>query len=113
MNKPIKAISKESMLRLMNYSWPGNIRELENIIERAVITSRNSILNIEPLPKSGNNTVENLSLEEIEKNHILNVLRITNWKINGKDGSAEMLKINPQTLRSKMLKLGIKRNKND
>jgi len=108
-NKPIKAISKEGMQRLINYSWPGNVRELENVIERAVISSRNKILSIESFPESSSTTSEITSLEENEKNYIINALEKTYWKISGEDGAAAILKINPETLRSKIRKLGIKR----
>jgi chemotaxis protein methyltransferase CheR len=108
-NKPIKAISKKSMQALINYSWPGNVRELENVIERAIITSHNKLLNIECLPKSEDLSDGIISLEENEINLIKKVLEKTYWKINGKGGAAELLKINPATLRSKMRKLGISR----
>ena len=109
LNKPIKGINKEAMQRLLNYSWPGNVRELENIIERAVITSHNKILNIESFPKYNSLSEELISLEEAEKNHIIKALLKTYWKINGTDGAANILKLHPETLRSKMRKLGIKR----
>ena len=94
---------------MMDYSWPGNVRELENVIERAIITSQNKILNIEYLPKSNINSDEFISYEENERSHILKALEKTNWKINGTDGAAELLKKNPQTLRARLKKLNIKR----
>ncbi len=108
LNKKINAIPKAALKRLTEYSWPGNVRELENIIERAIITSRNNILNLESLPKSENNIQAQVTLEDNEKSHIIKTLEKTGWKINGSDGAAEMLKINPQTLRSRIKKLGIK-----
>ena len=110
-NKTVKAISKKSMQQMLSYTWPGNIRELINVIERAIITSQNQILNIEPLPKTDFASKEFIPLEELEKNHITNVLEKTYWKISGNGGAASLLKINPETLRSKMRKLGIKRMK--
>jgi formate hydrogenlyase transcriptional activator len=110
MNKSIKAITKTSLKRLMEYEWPGNIRELENVIERAIITSNGSTLIIGSLPKLEIGTTEHLTFEENEKTHIIKTLELTKWKINGNSGAAKILKINPQTLRSKMTKLGIKRN---
>jgi chemotaxis protein methyltransferase CheR len=107
--KPIKAISKKSLQQMMDYSWPGNVRELENVIERAIITSQSKILTIEYLPKSNNNSDNFISYEENERNHILKALEKTHWKINGKDGAAELLKKNPQTLRARIKKLNIKR----
>ena len=112
-NKPIKAISKSSIEQMMNHSWPGNVRELENVIERSIITSNNQILNIEDL--SNNNTLPNeeYALEELEKRHIINALEKTNWKIFGNGGAASLLKINPETLRSKIRKLKIKKSKSE
>jgi len=107
LNKKISAIPKTALKHLEEYSWPGNVRELENIIERAIITSRNNILNLESLPKSQNNGQTQATLEENEKSHIIKTLEQTGWKINGPGGAAEMLKINPQTLRSRIKKLGI------
>jgi transcriptional regulator with GAF, ATPase, and Fis domain len=107
--KPVRAIPKKTLQKLMDYSWPGNVRELENVIERAIITSNNNQLNIESLIDPGKNANENIALEELEKNHILKILEKTYWKISGSGGAAAILKINPETLRSKMRKLGIKR----
>ena len=111
LNRPIKMISKSAMKRLINYSWPGNVRELENVIERAIINSQNGILNFDFLPISVEHSNKFITLEEAEKNHITEALRKSEWKINGSGGAAEKLKLNPQTLRSKMQKLGIKRDK--
>lgn len=108
-NKPVKLIPKKSLQQLMDYSWPGNVRELENVIERAVITSNNNQLNIELLIETSKDSDENIALEELEKNYILKILEKTYWKISGPGGAASVLKINPETLRSKMRKLGIKR----
>ena len=112
-NKPIKAISKKSIQQMTNYTWPGNVRELENVIERAIITSQNQILNVELLSKTDNTSNDLIPLEELEKKHIISVLEKTYWKISGTGGAASLLKINPETLRSRMRKLGIKRMKNE
>jgi formate hydrogenlyase transcriptional activator len=95
---------------MMEYSWPGNVRELENVIERAIITSENTSLNIEALPSDEKSIEDNLPLEELERNHLIKTLEKTYWKISGPGGAAEILKMNPETLRSKMRKLSIKRN---
>jgi len=110
-NKPIKAISKKSIRQMISYSWPGNVRELENVIERAIITSQNQILNVELPSKTDNTSNDSIPLEDLEKKHIISVLEKTYWKISGTGGAASLLKINPETLRSKMRKLGIKRIK--
>jgi len=94
---------------MMDYSWPGNVRELENVIERAIIISENNFLNIEILITDEKSVTDDLPLEEMERNHIIKTLDKTYWKISGPGGAAEILKMNPETLRSKMRKLGIKR----
>jgi PAS domain S-box-containing protein len=110
LNKPIKTIPKKIIKRMMEYSWPGNVRELENVIERAIITSETISLNIESFPTDERSIDDNLPLEELERSHIIKTLEKTYWKISGPGGAAEILKMNPETLRSKMRKLGIKRN---
>ena len=109
-NKPLKTIPKKVIKRMMQYSWPGNVRELENVIERAIITSENNFLDIEIFHTDEKSIADDLPLEELERNHILKTLEKTYWKISGPGGAAEILKMNPETLRSKMRKLGIKRN---
>ncbi len=116
--KDIKLISKSLMDDMVDYSWPGNIRQLRNVIERAVITSSESLLKLaNPLPTeahlSPNNShlpkkvTELGSLEMFERNYITQVLVHCNWIISGKDGAAKILDLPPSTLRSKMKKLGI------
>ena len=110
LNKPIKTIPKKIIKRMMDYSWPGNVRELENVIERAIIISENNFLNIEILMTDDSSVTDDLPLEELERNHIIKTLEKTYWKISGPGGAAEILKMNPETLRSKMRRLSIKRN---
>ena len=111
LNKRIEAISKSSLKQLTEYLWPGNVRELENVIERALINSNSKTLKVESLQKSESKSSKNLTLEEYERNYIIESLEKTGWKISGSNSTAELLNINPQTLRSRMLKLKIKRNK--
>ena len=102
---------------LEEYSWPGNIRELENIIERAIINSSGEKLEIDqaqlqsPLNKvriiQGQENTTSLLVTETK--HITNILASCDWKINGENGAAEKLGMPPSTLRSKMKKLNIKR----
>jgi transcriptional regulator with GAF, ATPase, and Fis domain len=110
--KKIDAVSHETMDRLMKYSWPGNIRELENVIERATILAKGPILQIDDVLLQGASTPPLPiadSLEEVERAHILGILQNTNWVIEGKQGAATQLGLHPNTLRSRMQKLGIKK----
>ena len=120
MGKKITEISSESIDHLKNYEWPGNIRELRNIIERAVILCKTSKLEVEiptnPFASTSSeqkdsDATDSLSLSEIEKAHILKILEKTNWRIRGTEGAAQLLDLKPTTLESRMLKLGIKRKK--
>ncbi len=109
----IDTISKKSLDLLMEYHWPGNIRELENIIERAHVLSTNRKLEIGDWFYNSKSNQRKPStiipLEENERQHILMALKHTKWKVRGKDGAAELLKINPTTLESRMKKLEIER----
>ncbi len=127
--KQITSVSEEAMRRLTHYSWPGNIRELQNIIDRAVILSPGKTLVIADelraaptatarvaTAKSGpveippaSATDNNGSLDDVERRHIESVLNQTNWMIEGERGAAKILDMNPSTLRSRMQKLNIKR----
>ncbi len=112
MKKNIESVSPETMRALCNYSWPGNIRELEHFIERAVILTRGPILQappIEPPPADEASPLTSSSLEDVEREHILRVLRETNGKIGGPGGAAERLGMNRTTLNSRMQKLKISR----
>ena len=98
----------------MKYSWPGNIRELENVIERATILAKGSMLQIDDVLLHGNSAplmpVAD-SLEEVERAHILHVLQDMSWVIEGTQGAAARLGLHPNTLRSRMQKLGIKKSR--
>lgn len=111
--REIKEISPMDLERLMTYEFPGNIRELENIVERAVILSKGSTLNLEavfPALLQRQSPRERFpTLEEIQKHHILEALSRSNWKVTGRSSAAELLRINGKTLVSKMRKLGIRR----
>ncbi len=109
--KQITSIQKETMKVLQDYPWPGNIRELESILERAVILCPGPALQLPdklevpgfPGPATGE------TLEELERNQILKVLSETRWRMEGKDGAAAILGLHPSTLRARMHKLGIAR----
>jgi len=109
-NKDITRIPKKLIDQLILYDWPGNIRELENIIERAMILSTTSTLKIEKLKNSNRTSKEKFqSLDDYERDYIIKVLNETLWRINGAKGAASILDIHPETLRSRMRKLGVKR----
>lgn len=114
MGKKIESISKETMKALQEYSWPGNVRELESVIERAVITSPGSFLQVldrfDTFPKTGElNAPDVKALADLEQDHILQVLKTTGWRVEGKNGAALILGLNPSTLRARMRKYGITR----
>ena len=112
--KNITRISKVALEQLSHYDWPGNIRELENVIERAMILSKTSTLKVEKLKKSNELTKDKFQrLEDYERNYIIKVLEHTMWRINGTKGAASILDMHPETLRSRMRKLGIERLNQD
>ncbi|MGD9033796.1 MAG: sigma 54-interacting transcriptional regulator, partial [Desulfobacteraceae bacterium] len=109
MGKVITTIAPQETEALQNYSWPGNVRELENVIERAVIVSQGPALSVEVPKTSESITGGKRALEEVDREHIVRVLEESGWRIEGKSGAAQILGLNPGTLRSRMKKLGIKR----
>jgi len=114
MKKPIETISSETMEALVRYPWPGNIRELQNVIERAVILSPGKLLRVamsDLKPRATENGGMNgaATLEEIERRHILAVLEQTDWVLSGPHGAAAKLGLKRPTLQFRMHKLGIAR----
>jgi PAS domain S-box-containing protein len=109
MGKSIKNIPKRTMDQLLNYYWPGNVRELKNVVERAMIMSPGTTLHVERLEAEEMTTVQHMRLEELERNHIKQVLESTGWRISGMKGAARLLDLKVSTLRSRMKKLGIER----
>jgi len=114
MGKQINSVSETTIDKLLRYPWPGNVRELENVIERAVILSPKRSLLVPELHAPINNSKPGsdnlLPLIEVEKIHIIKTLKTTDWKISGEDGAASILEMHPNTLRSRMNKLGIRRS---
>ena len=112
MNKRIETIPEEAMTALCRQAWPGNIRELQNFIERAVILTPGSILQIQiselerstPITSTTANT-----MEDMEREHILQTLRKTGGIVGGRHGAATRLGLKRTTLLSKMERLGISR----
>jgi PAS domain S-box-containing protein len=112
--KRIESVSQIAMERLLAYPWPGNIRELENVLERAIILANSSTLEIEPqmlviAPRDDVEEVRSSTLEQVEREHIQAVLKQTNGIIDGERGAAKILGLHPNTLRSRMKKLGVSR----
>lgn len=116
LNKPLYNIRQKDVEKLMRYDWPGNVRELENVIERAIILSSGSKLTLPDIQSKTYSATENLregqlpSLKENERRLIVAALSQTRGKVQGKGGAAELLEINPHTLKSRMRKLGITRD---
>jgi len=114
LNKPFETFSPSTIDRLMQYPWPGNIRELENIIERALILNKGPVLEIEmdphpTIPPAGT-SFQLMSLAEVERNYIMKVLQRTRWVIGGQKGAAKILNVHPNTLRDRLVRLGIKKS---
>lgn len=112
LGKSFDAVSTQAMNRLTSYHWPGNIRELRNIVERAMILSQGTTLVLGdwfPGSPSLTNELEGKTIEEVEKFHITKILEECNWRIRGPDGAAEHLGLKRTTLQSRMKKLGIER----
>jgi PAS domain S-box-containing protein len=112
--KNIETISKKTLAALQEYDWPGNVRELESVIERAVITSQGAVLQVldrfENFRKTGDPVAQDIhALADLERHHILRMLEKTGWRIEGKNGAAVLLGLNPSTLRARMRKHGIRR----
>ena len=112
LNRAVESIPAETLDFLVHYPWPGNIRELENLIERAVIVSPGPVLRVpltdlKPLAEPA---AEHLTLRAAERDHILRALEATNWVLAGPRGAAARLGMKRTTLQSKMRKLGVKKS---
>ena len=113
--KKIESIPKEALEALKKYDWPGNVRELESVLERATIISNGPSLRIPDQFSSSlkaSKTIESdlKALADLERDYILHVLQKTNWRVEGANGAAAILDINPSTLRARMRKLGVHRS---
>jgi formate hydrogenlyase transcriptional activator len=116
MGKQIDQISSETMSELTSYAWPGNIRELQNFVERSVILSSGNVLQAPFASLKAATTTqpqEAVTLEEAERNHIRKILEATRWVVSGPNGAAARLGIKRSTLYFRMQKLGISRSKKD
>ncbi len=108
MGKKIRRIAASDMELMKAYSWPGNIRELRNVIEHAMIVSRGEVLELDRSVLYGRQSDSTATLESVERRHIQETLKHTGGKIKGAGGAAERLGLNPSTLYSRMRKLDIK-----
>jgi formate hydrogenlyase transcriptional activator len=109
MGKQIDSIPKRSLDAMQRYPWPGNIRELKNLVERAMIESKAKTLIVKTPERHSTKISHHLTMEELERKHIQEILEKTNWRIRGRNGAAEILGLKPSTLYSRMKKLGVKR----
>ena len=111
LGKKITSVSQGVMRTLMDHSWPGNIRELANVIERSVISTKGetfkTVEGLDSATASNGSGVATATLEQVERDYISQILKSTDWKIEGKGGAARILGLNPSTLRTRMQKLGI------
>jgi transcriptional regulator with GAF, ATPase, and Fis domain len=112
--KSLEAVTPESMDRLQGYSWPGNIRELQNVIERACVLSRGPVVEVRDAlgPAARDSFLPSRdeplgTLDEIDRRHIRRVLEATEGVISGPNGAAKILGLHPNTLRSRMERLGL------
>lgn len=103
-------IAPAALAALERYSWPGNVRELQNVIDRAIILCSGPLLEIDDALEGARHLVTG-TLEEVERAYIAQVLEDTNWVIEGENGAAKRLGINPSTLRGRVRKLGIKKSR--
>jgi formate hydrogenlyase transcriptional activator len=113
LGKTVESIPRSTLDALKAYPWPGNIRELRNVIERAMIVCTGSTLAVElpsqPESVSPTTALGDLTLEEAERRHILSTLEKAGWRVSGRHGAAVILGLKPSTLQSRMVKLGIVR----
>jgi formate hydrogenlyase transcriptional activator len=109
--KQIEEISRDNMAALQAYSWPGNIRELRNSVERAMILAKTARLTIAVPRTATTPAAQSTRLDDVEKAHIRSVLESVGWRIRGTNGAADRLGLRPTTLETRMAKLGIRRPK--
>ncbi|HXV78417.1 MAG TPA: sigma 54-interacting transcriptional regulator [Candidatus Binatia bacterium] len=115
LGKHFDGVSQATMDELLKYSWPGNVRELQNVVEHAAIVAKGPKVSIELGPGLDVSTSAQVSshstLRDVERAHILRVLKDAGWRISGQKGAATVLGLHPSTLQSRMQKLGIKRTR--
>ena len=109
--KPIETIPADNLAALKRYSWPGNIRELRNVVERAMIVAQGPrlVVPVPAGPAAGATTPRSETLEDVEREHIRRTLEAAGWRVRGAGGAAERLGLKPSTLETRMSKLGVRR----
>ncbi|GAB7025393.1 formate hydrogenlyase transcriptional activator FlhA [Geotalea toluenoxydans] len=107
--KAIERIPKKNMEAMERYHWPGNIRELRNLVERAMILNNGATLVVDIQDGTAGAGIAPMTIEGMERMHINAILEKTGWRIRGRNGAAEILGLKPTTLNSRMKKLGIRR----
>jgi formate hydrogenlyase transcriptional activator len=113
MGKKIEHVDDADFEALQHYSWPGNIRELRNVVERAVISSTDAKLQISAPSISDQDPKPSLLHLDVEREHVRSILELTGWRIRGRNGAAEILGIKPTTLDSMIVRLGLTRKQKD
>jgi formate hydrogenlyase transcriptional activator len=111
MGKTIESIPKKTMRALQAYAWPGNVRELRNVIEHGMILTKGKGLNVQLPTRASHEKDATDKLEDVVRNHMVDVLERTGWRIGGAGGAAEVLGLKRTTLQAKMKKLGIHRSR--
>jgi formate hydrogenlyase transcriptional activator len=109
LGKHVDAVPQSTMDALMLYSWPGNVREFRNVIERALIVATDSKLRVEIPNRANSKAAPSSTLVELERKYFLSILDKTGWRVRGRNGAAEIIGLKPTTLASRMAKLGIRR----
>jgi transcriptional regulator with GAF, ATPase, and Fis domain len=118
--RAVAPLSPDQKAKLRRYEWPGNVRELQNVIERALITSADGrTLNLDralpeaaapvAAPANGDRVLTATELEDLERRNVVRALEAAGWKVSGDDGAAALLGLKPNTLASRIKKLGIRR----
>ncbi len=105
--KRIETIPRENMLALERYAWPGHIRELRNVVERAMILASGPELSIAVPMATRRPSTNSSRLEDVQRDHIRAVVEAAGWRIRGAFGAADMLGLKPTTLEARMARLGI------
>jgi len=112
MGRSIETVHSATMDAFKSYYWPGNIRELRNVIERFLITSTGTVFRAKlPSVAAAEADARPQTFEEVERNYLLCIMEMVGWRVRGEGGAAQIMRLKPTTLESRMQKLGISRHK--